>query len=257
MALQIYLLRGLVRESRHWGQFPTIVKDYFPGSQVHMLEIKGVGKTHEKTSPGRFEEMVKDMREEFLSIKENALDQDTHVLIAISLGGMIAKTWYDLYPKDFQAFCLMNTSYKGINSLFKRLRPKALLNFLKIVFTPSIEKRELAILKLTSNSQEVIEREYPNWLEIQKSAPVKRKSFFRQIMAALRYKSSLKALKTEHLVLCSLQDRICHSDCSYEIHQLWQGELKVHPTAGHDLSLDAPQWICENLKIFLDKRNLR
>ena len=54
----------------------------------------------------------------------------------------------------------------------------------------------------------------------------------------------------EHLdipvkVLCSLKDALANSKCSVEIARKYQGELKSHSDAGHDLTLDDPKWVAE------------
>ena len=44
-------LRGLARETRHWGDFPKLFEESFPETEVNVLEIPGVGKKFDQDAP--------------------------------------------------------------------------------------------------------------------------------------------------------------------------------------------------------------
>ena len=243
---KLILLRGLVRESRHWGSFKDNLNNELKDHQVLTPEIQGVGKYHEQISPDNLKEMIHFMREQ---IKDD-LTEDS-VLVSMSLGGMIAKQWTELYPNDFKKLILINTSFKGINPLFSRLRPNALLNFINIFLTPHTALREQKILELVSNEQVKRESILPLWINIQKEAPVKRKSFINQIKAALTFEPSLDKPNIDTLILASKADRLCKYSCSVKLSALWDCKLKLHQSAGHDIPLDAPEWLIAQIKEFI------
>ena len=47
------LLRGLMREQRHWGAFVELLAKAFPQHQVVTLDLPGNGLLHQRASPWR------------------------------------------------------------------------------------------------------------------------------------------------------------------------------------------------------------
>lgn len=243
---KIILLRGLVRESRHWGNFPKQLESAIADSTILTPEIQGVGRYINTSSPDNLIDMIEFMREQ---IKEH-LGKDS-IIMAMSLGGMIAKQWTEKYPDDFSKMILINTSYKGINPLLHRLKPSAIFQFLNIFITPHMGMREKKILDLVSNVPKKRDSILPEWIEIQKDAPVARESFINQIKAALKFQPSSQKPSLETLLIASKKDRLCDYNCTVKLSQLWNVPLKLHQSAGHDIPLDAPEWLIEKTKEFI------
>ena len=105
--MNIFLLRGLVREKEHWGEFVTLVKTSFPQAQIFTPEIPGVGEFYQQVSPSSFKLMVEFMRNNY---QQHFHTENTNIIMALSLGGMIAREWMELYPHDFKKSILVNTS---------------------------------------------------------------------------------------------------------------------------------------------------
>ena len=249
--MNIYLLRGLVREKEHWNWFKSYIEDQFPSANIILLEIPGVGETCDQISPDSFKEMVKFMRDKH---EDTIKNDEENLLMAMSLGGMIARVWLDIYPEDFKKVILVNTSFKGITPLFKRLRPLSLLRFINIFFTPSIESREKKILAMVSNNKIEREKLIDSWVDIQKKRPVRRKSFINQIKAALTSKVSIEMPKgVELLIIGAKGDGLCHYESSILLNKAWGGELKIHESAGHDLPIDDPNWLVSTMKNWYQK----
>lgn len=244
----IVLLRGLVRESRHWGDFPHKLKNELKEYEILTPEIQGVGQYTNIDSPDNLIDMIEFMREQI----KGKLNQDT-IIIAISLGGMIAKQWSEKYPNDFKKMILINTSFKGLNPIFHRLKPNAILQFLNIAITPHIGMRERKILNLISNVEEKRQENHHNWVEIQKESPVSHKSFINQIKAALKFKPSETPPELDSLIIAAKKDRLCHYNCSTTLSKKWNIPLKLHQTAGHDLPMDDPTWLIKTIKEFIKK----
>ena len=55
------------------------------------------------------------------------------------------------------------------------------------------------------------------------------------------------ASKVPLLVLCSDTDRLVQASCSHAIAQHYGGTLACHPTAGHDITCDAPEWVADQI----------
>lgn len=244
--MNIVLLRGLVREKRHWGDFPAKLKKAFPKAKVLTPEIQGVGEYHAITSPRNFDEMIAFMRKNI----SNDLSNGPTMVVAISLGGMLARRWDELYPGDFQKMVLINTSFKGINPLFKRLRFGSFMRFLKVFATRSAEKREELILQTVSNTPGKRKELLKPWIQIQADAPVNRLSALNQLAAALTFSPSKEAPNSDLLFLAGKKDRLCSYECSVKLHNLWGGQIEIHPKAGHDLPADDPDWLVEKISSF-------
>ena len=52
------LLRGLTRESRHWGEFPARLQSRFANSNVVALDLPGNGRLNAQRSPASIEAMA-------------------------------------------------------------------------------------------------------------------------------------------------------------------------------------------------------
>ncbi len=245
--MNIVLLRGLVREKRHWGRFIDELKEALPDHKIITPEIPGVGEFNNVTTPPSFDQMIEFMREK---LGEELKGQET-LIMAMSLGGMIAKRWDELYPNDFKKLVLVNTSFKGINKLTKRLQPQSIKAFGKLFMTPGVQEREIGILRMVSNNWSDHPRILKEWVDIQKDAPVSRKSFINQIRAALSYSPGQEKPNAELLFVASKKDRLCSYHCSEQLHELWGGKLELHPTAGHDLPIDDGPWLAQKIKEFI------
>jgi surfactin synthase thioesterase subunit len=90
------LLRGLMREQRHWEDFPA---DWLPPIRRKNTDtgFPGQWRPLAETSPTRISAMTDFLREELK--RENA-DQQPVSVIAISLGGMVATDWISRFPHE-------------------------------------------------------------------------------------------------------------------------------------------------------------
>lgn len=245
--MNIVLLRGLIREKRHWGDFPQKLKRSFPDAKILTPEIQGTGEHHKMSSPANFDEMISFMRERLAG----DLQGKSNIVVAISLGGMLAKRWSELYPADFQKLVLLNTSFKGVNPLLKRLRLQSFLGFLRVFATFDAAKREALILDIVCNSKVNRAELEKLWSDIQRDAPVNRSNALKQLRAALTFSPSPAPPTGELLVLAGKKDKLCSWECSRELAKRWKGRLEVHPEAGHDLPIDAGDWVAQKIKDFV------
>ena len=74
-----------------------------------------------------------------------------------------------------------------------------------------------------------------------------------QLAAAARYKPGEKRPVPDALILASRGDRIVHWRCSSTLEERWQWTMKLHPDAGHDLPLDDPEWIIQQIRNWLPR----
>lgn len=239
-----YLIRGLIREAAHWGDFLDHIKKGYPTAKITTIDIPGAGVFYRDPSPLSIAEMVEQMRKVF---KTHIVPGEENILIAISLGGMIAAKWLQHHPEDFQRCVLINTSYRDYSPVFERLKPSALAYLLKV---PTLKGRakEAHILKLVSNHADRFESTLNLWDKIQAERPVSLKNTLRQLVAAARFKSDGFIPKIPILILAADKDRMVSVRCSEKIAKAWNVPILKHPTGGHDLSADDPQWIVNKIK---------
>src|SRR6185437_3162210 len=99
-----FLLRGLVRETADWADFPHRLASAIPGARVHCLDLPGNGRYHDLPAPLKLSEMVDFTRREFHQVRERQAKADgfaaPNYLLAISLGAMAAIDWLQRYPRE-------------------------------------------------------------------------------------------------------------------------------------------------------------
>src|SRR3989338_10809274 len=163
---------------------------------------------------------------------------------------MVGLQWLHLHPTDFRSAVFVNTSLRGLSPLFHRLKPRVYMRMLRAIFTKSIE-REKIILEITSSSPQFHPELAERWAEIQALRPVSRGNAFRQLWEAATFHPPALKPDTKIMLLNGAGDQLVSQLCSERIASHWQIPLRTHPSAGHDLPLDAPDWMLEQLKQLL------
>jgi pimeloyl-ACP methyl ester carboxylesterase len=230
------LLRGLIRGSFHWHTFPDKLAKAFPHDKVHLIDLPGNGRRNTEPSPLTIQEFTEDLR--FLTRKL----ENIH-LVAISLGGMIAMDWLVHHPHEVEHAFIMNTSLGDTGPFYKRLNYQNYPRILKSFFEDEAVIEKL-ILDLTCNDLRVHEQVLSHHIEMAKKYPVSRANFLRQVAAAgkTQFNSRLSEFKNLHL-LVSQNDRLVHSDNSFVLASKLGISPVIHPWAGHDLTMDDPDFV--------------
>lgn len=241
-------LRGLTRETAHWGSFPDDFRRTLPAAQGISLDLPGNGRLHRVPSPLSIGVMVSYCRIE-LSLRKV---KPPYFLLAMSLGAMVATEWSYRFPEEIGGCVLINTSFQAFSPLYRRLRPRNYLALARLaLLTREAGAAERAILRLTSHEAKKRESVIPVWIEARVQRPVKAVNALRQLLAAVRYRARRAPPATALLVLAGVQDRLVHFDCSRAIASSWNCSLALHPSAGHDIPLDDPEWVIEQVQRWL------
>ena len=164
------------------------------------------------------------------------------VIIALSLGAMVAIDWMNRYPQHCAGAVLISTSLRGLNPFYQRLLSSTYLTILKsLVFTESIRQKENRNLNLVSNivanepaKSEVI---VSNWVDYAKQNPVSGMNGLRQLIAAMRFRVPSSRPEVPMLVLRSMGDHMVSPECSATLAKHWGLPLETHAAAGHDMPL--------------------
>ncbi|MBK7765130.1 MAG: alpha/beta hydrolase [Sulfuritalea sp.] len=247
MSVTWVLLRGLTRESRHWGDFPQHLAETLGGARVICLDLPGNGKLNGMDSPRSVEAMADYCHAEFASL---GVAPSCRVL-AMSLGAMVAVAWAQRHPGDIAAAVLINTSLRPFSPFYRRLRPA---NYLRLLRALGAGDRELetAVLEMTTrlvpNPAAVIEE----WRQWRRENPVSRRNALRQILAAARYRAPRKRPFDQLLLLAGARDALVDPRCSLQLAAQWDAVVAVHPEAGHDLPLDDAAWVLARVRCWIE-----
>lgn len=238
-------LRGLTRETAHWGSFPTDFEQALPGSKVICLDLPGNGELHHMTSPMSISTMVTYCRDELIRRGH----PPPYFLLAMSLGAMVATEWSYRGTGEVKGCVLVNVSFGKFSPFYRRMRPRNYLSLLRLVLlSQNPADAERIILQLTSNQAAQRMQVIDDWVQARIEHPVSRANAFRQVVAALRYRVCSGAPDTDVLILSSEQDALVHVNCSLAIVSRWKCPMQLHPMAGHDLVLDDPSWVIEKIR---------
>lgn len=231
-------LRGLARETGHWANFCNQFEKKIP-SLLFLIDLPGAGKERFLRCPLSVPAIVDFLRE------KHHFSPPYHIL-GVSLGSMLAMEWAHRHPKEVGRIVLINGSAANLSPPWRRLTPQALALFAQLRKTKTARARETLILGFITNHFAA----KPQWIEpfirIAEERPVTMENALRQLWAASQYR--LKPLDVPALVLRGMGDRLAHPSCSEKIASFLRAPLQSHPTAGHDLPLDAPEWVLEKVE---------
>jgi alpha-beta hydrolase superfamily lysophospholipase len=254
------LLRGLAREADHWGRFPEIftegLRSVGHGATVETVDLPGTGALLNVAAPTSIDATADAARPAWLARAKTSAappaDDAPRYLLAMSLGGMVANAWVARWPQDFAGCVLINTSMRGYSLPHRRLRPSAYRALTTILTMRDTLARERAIGALISNRPEILETTAREWAAITQRRPISRATTLRQLYAAATYRARTPSIPA--LLLASRADRLVHPACSQDIAAHWNGDLRHHPDAGHDLALDDPEWVAAQVCAWLTAR---
>ncbi len=247
------LLRGLGREKAHWQGFDQKIEAHFKKDRCLCLDLPGAGVHYQDQSPLSIGETVDFLRPDFLKLQTDyPKDVYDYYLFSLSLGGMVATEWLYRYSSDFQGAVLINTSFSRVSRIWDRLTPKAIKAFIQAGKANSLFERERIVLGVTSQSAELHGEIALEWAEIAKKRPLNPKNFIRQLIAASRYRPNPKPPIQPLLILNSAGDQLVNPKSSLNIGEFWGYDIRRHPTAGHDLTLDAPEWTLKEMEHWLE-----
>jgi pimeloyl-ACP methyl ester carboxylesterase len=234
------ILRGLSREKRHWGGFAESFEAKL-GGRVVALDLPGFGTENARRSPATVRGIVEDVRDRLRN--ERSKDEAARwSILGISLGGMVALEWCAQHPDDFERCVAINSSARP-SPTFQRFHPRALLS----PFARGAVAKERAVLGLTSDrSAAYLDELAVKQAKFAELSPPDRASVPRQLFAASRF-STPRSVRAKLLVLASRTDRLVSYRCSERIAKTLGADFLLSESGGHDLALDEPEWIAEQV----------
>ncbi|MGR8934875.1 MAG: alpha/beta fold hydrolase [Gammaproteobacteria bacterium] len=248
------LLRGLSREAAHWGEFVPLLQNAFPAARISTLDLPGTGCLYRHASPKDIAGIAENLRRQAI---RNGLLHPPVIVLALSLGAMVAWEWLLKHPEDIGGAILINTSFAGLSPFYRRLRWQSYGKFLRVLLQSNVYKRELAILRLVCNRLESDESIARYWSNIYTERPISVQNSLRQIIAAAAFRPPDTVPQRPVLLLNAQNDRLVSAECSTAIQQKWQLPLRSHPWGGHDLPLDDGAWVIKQMQTWIAETALR
>ena len=240
----LVLLRGLARGCHHWGGFAGQLQQALPQARVVTPDLAGNGERHGERSPVHVTAAVADLRRCLL---EQQI-APPYRLLGLSLGGMLALQWLNDYPAEVDSAVVINSSHAGLSRWYWRLRPAAAARLLLAASLPPPASERL-ILPLVMN------RGLPaGWLQqcirLAQAQPVGAANVLRQVRLARSFAGDLSIAPHKVLLLASRADRLAAARCSERLASRYHFALALHASAGHELTMDAPDWVIEQALSF-------
>lgn len=245
------LLRGLMREARHWGEFPLQFQNGVDARNVVTLDFPGNGSLHAQDSPNTVAGMANHCRAQLTQLGY----KPPYRVLALSLGAMVAVEWSQQHPAEIENMVLINTSLAPYNPFYHRLRPANYAALFRFLVSGSVLQRERLILHITSTlerselQQSVL---LEQWVSYAHECPVTRANILRQLQAAIFYRDAPAKPDLPVLLLAGRNDRLVNMKCSLALAKIWDCAIKIHPTAGHDLPLDDGFWVTQQVTEWLE-----
>jgi pimeloyl-ACP methyl ester carboxylesterase len=239
------LLRGLTREAGHWAGFGhRLASRLDPIEQVIAVDLPGNGALHAHASPASIPAMAAACHHE---LKRRGA-RPPYMFVAMSLGAMVSVHCAYAFAHELAGCVLINTSLRGHGTFLERLRPASYARLCRLLL-PGLSplEREREVLAMTSTDPQRHGDVAVRWAGMATQRPVSRLNALRQLIAAARYAPPASAPAVPLLLLASAGDRLVSPRCSERLASQWGLPLRLHPGAGHDLPLDDPEWVVQQI----------
>jgi pimeloyl-ACP methyl ester carboxylesterase len=240
------LLRGLTREAGHWGPLPAMLAERLPGTRILTSDLPGAGERHAMRSPTSIRATMEDCRAQL-----HALGVTRCHLLAMSLGAMVAVEWTHRHPQEIASAVLVNTSLRPFSAWHQRLRPRHYPALLGVLWPwRDAHAREAVVLRLTGRRRFTAAQKMAivdEWVALRERHPVSTANALRQLLAAARYRAPVQAPNVPLLVVVGACDGLVDPACSQRFARAWELPVRTHPSAGHDLALDDPAWLVDEV----------
>jgi pimeloyl-ACP methyl ester carboxylesterase len=243
---KIFLILGIARESDNWRHPVQQLQATLPDYEIIALDNAGMGVYHKMKTPFFINSNL-----DFLKKQFDLLKGEENYLLGWSMGGMIVAAWNKRYPNDMKGILLMTTSFGAFQMPWYRLRIEILLPITIAIFSQGA-KREQRLFNGICRNETNREMLTAEWLKAQQERPVSPLNILRQLHACIYFLGYKFKQTHPTLIIGAPQDQLVNNKCSTAIAKRWKSAKYVeHPTVGHDVFNDAPEWVSNEIKIWL------
>src|SRR5690606_23264840 len=121
---------------------------------------------------------------------------------------------------------------------------------LRAAASSDVREKERQLLKMISNLKASDEKTLNEMVDIAEGYDVMTTHLTKQLFAATRFQAPEK-MPCPTLILASIKDAMVDVRCSKALAERFGATIKFHPSAGHDLTLDDPDWAAERIHEFM------
>lgn len=258
----IVLLRGLMRDSRHWYGFDELLSQQTALSLFNVIcvDLPGNGTLVTQKSPMKMADYcaaVWQQIDEALFAQHKRPEQTQLLLVGLSMGGMLALTMAAQCPERVKQVVLINSSAANLSPWYQRFQLGGLLVSLAKVLTSAIQNRvassqpqkphhwlEATVLAFTSQQLAQHSQVIVAWSELRQQCHTSFSNGLRQIYASARFDCPVLT-GVSVMVVVGNQDKLADPKCSEQLAQFYQAQLHQINDCGHDVSLDQPQQLLQ------------
>jgi pimeloyl-ACP methyl ester carboxylesterase len=239
------ILRGLTREVAHWGGFVDTLRAALPDATITPVELPGAGELRDERWPGDVAAAMEDVRRRAALASPTTNGCRTFVF-GMSLGGMLTMEWAARHPDELAGIVVGASSARDLSRPWQRMRPGALPAVLGGRFRRDVAAREGGIVRVVTNRQDRWKETSSRWTEIARARPIGGAAARGQLVAAMRWRAPSR-LTIPSFFVVGTTDRLVDASCSRALARRYAAPLVEHPTAGHDLSTDEPEWLADQI----------
>ncbi len=234
-------LRGLVRGRGHWADFPERFRQRFPQDEIEIIDLPGNGERGSELSPLHIQDYIPLVRNQSQALQRG---EKIH-LLSLSLGGMVGIEWMQRHPEDFEKLFVVCTS-SNQSPFYQRFLLPNYVEVFRLLKARTPLESELIMLKLLVNNETRKKEVLSCLVDYTAQYPVNRKNFPRQLLAASHFRLPAQPPGPVQ-ILGTWGDHLVSPQCTLALAKYWNLKAKMHPSAGHDIPIDDPDWLLDQL----------
>ncbi|MCE9688234.1 alpha/beta hydrolase [Shewanella sp. AS16] len=236
------LLRGLMRDHRHWQGFEHRLKEQ--GLAVITPDLPGNGELAHEVSPAHMRDYADAVW------RQLGQANDLH-LVGLSMGGMLALEMARQAPERIARVFLLNCSAANLSPWYQRFSPMGLLKAcIGCRKSLHLNLLESLIIKLTSYRHGRDFGLISQWSDLRRVNHTRWRNLLRQVWAAAHFRAPA-AIGVPLVLIYGREDRLVNPVCSYRLARFYRLDVSELPHCGHDIALDNPEAL---LALLLDRR---
>ncbi|MDH1470766.1 alpha/beta hydrolase [Shewanella sp. GD03713] len=228
------LLRGLMRDQRHWNGFDQRLRQR--GCTVFTPDLPGNGILTHQVSPLTIPEYASSIWQQL----DEHLAGQAFYLLGLSMGGMLAMEMAKQRPEQIKHAFVLNSSAANLSPWYQRFNGlNALSAWLKRCRGRQLNPIESTIVRLTSYRHRRDIALIARWSQYRHESTPHFSNACRQLWAAFRYRCPA-FLPVPVSILSGDRDALVNIQTSKALAQHFNVDLVVLAYCGHDITIDAP-----------------
>ena len=236
------LVRGLMRDKRHWQDFIESLSAEVIAFNVDVIAVDSLGNgvfSHEK-SPLTITAYARALLEQ--------LEGNDNNIIGLSMGGMIALEMARLAPEKVSNIVVINASAANLSPWYRRFSlPAVLVAYRMRNRNHGIDCLEATALKLSSERFGDNDTMAKHWSELKLENRVKFWNALRQLWACTWFRCC-DSLQQPIVVFSGKLDKLVSPESSKSMAEHYRCQHVEFDNAGHDISLDSSAALIAQLK---------